>query len=69
MKICNGNNCKAVNGKGHSDECIEENEKSIGVPSCFDRAERGGRKFDNCIFYNSCKDVKRICCNNPITLN
>ena len=41
------------------------NEKVI-VPDCFDRAEQSGRVFDNCRFYNDCKNVKPICCDNPV---
>lgn len=67
MNNCKGENCKAVNGKGHSDECVKEHDKTVGVPDCFDRAESGGRVFDNCRFIHTCKVRKTICGNNPIT--
>ncbi len=69
MSECKGKSCKSANGKNHSKECIAEYEKTIGVPLCFDRAESGGRSFDNCKFFQVCKQVKPICVNNPITLN
>ena len=69
MVKCNGENCKAINGKGHSDECIKECDDKHGVPKCFDRAESRGRSFDNCRFYNECNQVKSICVNNPISVN
>jgi len=69
MEKCNGTNCKAVSGKGHSDECLKDYEKNNGVPLCFDRAESGNRLFDNCRFIHTCKDRKTICGNNPVTPN
>lgn len=66
MSNCKGVNCKAVNGKGHSDECIKEHDRAYGIHDCFDRAESNGRLFDNCRFYNDCKQVKPACINNPI---
>ena len=66
MSTCKGENCTAVNGKGHGDECKKEHDKANGVPDCFDRAESGGRFFDNCRFFKNCKSVKKICTNNPI---
>ncbi len=67
MPNCKGENCKAVKGKGHSDECIKQHEKAHGVPDCFDRAESGGRLFDNCLFFKDCKQAKPICANNTVT--
>lgn len=29
VQLCQGNNCKAVNGSGHSDECIKEHDKTV----------------------------------------
>ena len=70
MTECKGENCMAVDGSNHSGECIENHDaiydKINGVPTCFDRAESEGRAFDNCRFYNHCKQVKSICCNNPV---
>jgi len=68
MSNCKGVNCGAVNGKGHSDECVREHENTYGVPDCFNRAESNGRLFDNCMFYNDCKQVRPVCVNNPATL-
>jgi len=67
---CKGENCRAVCGVGHSDECkIEHDSRHVNVvdevPSCFDRAEHAGRVFDNCRFFRECKDRKDICVNNP----
>ena len=70
MGICKGENCMAVDGVNHSQECIKNHDaiydKINGVPTCFDRAESGGRKFDNCRYYNDCKQVKPICTDNPL---
>ena len=70
MKTCKGENCMAINGTNHSKECIKSHndiyDKINGVPKCFDRAESNGRKFDNCRFYNDCRQVKVICTNNPL---
>lgn len=70
MNTCKDESCKAVNGKGHSDECIKQHDKAAGVPDCFDRAidNRNGGGFDNCMFSGSCKQAKPICWDNPVTL-
>ena len=66
---CKGKMCGAVNGLNHSPECKEEHDETVNVvPSCFERAEYNGRVFDNCMFFETCKSVKPICCNNPINL-
>lgn len=69
-KQCKGENCHAIDGFGHSEECKQEHSKVVNraskiVPICFDRAESGGRVFDNCRFYNDCKEVHPACFNNP----
>ena len=70
MKNCKGENCSDWSEIIHSAECMAEHDKAYEItdeiPSCFDRAEQSGRLFDNCRFYNDCKSVKPICCNNPI---
>ena len=68
---CNGKECRAVDGIGHSNECVKEHETVCShteeVPSCFARAEYQGRAFDNCMFFETCKSVKPICTNNPVS--
>lgn len=69
MSVCKGEKCKAIEGVGHSSECIK-NHNAIydainGVPKCFDRAEHNGRLFDNCRYIHECKHRKAICVNNP----
>jgi hypothetical protein len=70
MKDCKGEQCSDWDHVNHSPECIAEHERAYKgvaiVPDCFDRAERLGRVFDNCRFYNDCKNVKPICCDNPV---
>ncbi len=69
FKKCKGKNCEAIGGVGHSMECEKEHDDTVNhakPPSCFDRAEHGGRLFDNCRFFQVCKDVQPICCNYPI---
>ena len=70
MSGCKGKNCEAINGVSHSYECKLEHDKCVDTkkkpPSCFDRAEHAGRVFDNCRFYQECKDSKRICGNYPV---
>jgi hypothetical protein len=72
MKGCNGENCVNFGDFNHSPECEAEHERAYSkieaAPNCFDRAgdSRNGGGFDNCRFYNSCKQVKPICMDNPI---
>ena len=65
---CKGANCEAINGVGHSEECLQEHTNCVSKkpPSCFDRAESAGRVFDNCRFINTCISVEPICGNYPI---
>lgn len=66
MIECKGEHCNAVDGVGHSPACHRQHTAlTTKVPICFDRAEHGGRVFDNCRFINSCNGVKPICGNNP----
>lgn len=69
MIECNGEKCNAINGVGHSDECLAQLDRAYNVPICFDRAEYNGRVFDNCRFINCCKNVTSICANNPVNKN
>lgn len=63
---CNGENCKAIDGLGHSQECQTKHGLHVDkAPSCFKRAEHNGRVFDNCMYFEQCKNVKPICINNP----
>ena len=55
LNRCKGEKCKAIGGIGHSDECEREHSSVVDrthtkplPPKCFDRAESGGRVFDNC---------------------
>jgi hypothetical protein len=72
MTECKGKSCKAVDGVGHSDECQQEHSDTVNnIPmaetasSCFDRAEHNASFFDNCRFFQVCKDAKPICGNDP----
>ena len=73
MNTCTGRKCLAVDGLDHSEECQQDHYNAVnGIPfvelppTCFDRAESGGRVFDNCRYIHTCKSVKLICGNNPI---
>ena len=67
MGKCKGENCEAVAGVGHSEECKKEHSSHmIKPPSCFDRAECRGRVFDNCRYVDACKDARPICGNYPL---
>ncbi len=37
------------------------------VPNCFDRADYRGRVFDNCRYFQTCKQCKPICIDNPLS--
>lgn len=72
---CKGANCEALDGISHSNECEREHDEQFSeenggahltVPSCFDRAEHQGRVFDNCRYFQTCKQRKPICVNNPL---
>jgi hypothetical protein len=66
---CKGKNCSADGNNNHSDECQKEHESQHMAetpPSCFDRAEYNGRVFDNCRFFQVCKQVKPICVDCPL---
>ena len=65
---CNGGNCDAVEGRGHSKECKKHHDQTVpdNAPDCFKRAEYQGRVLKNCMYFEQCKNVKPICINNPI---
>ena len=46
--VCKGTNCHAVNGVGHSAECIQEHDKLCRDAALADHIEHGGWKCEFC---------------------